>query len=385
MQKHKKSKKITFICSNRSDYGLIRPILLEIVENLHLLEGIRFELVLISSAVTDCIDTVNFDFPRSDIDICLLHETVPENGEQISNHFPRIFPCIYGISTDLLCVAGDRYEIFAICSFFFYKRTPIAHLYGGDISKGGHFDDNVRHAISMLASLHFPVNVEAEKNLKSLFQCESRIFMCGSPVVDDVSALSPNKRFDHDILVSFNPMTTDFQDSTASLVSLTMEAVTRILDEENLTCLVTYPNHEDGSESIIDVYKKHFKNDKITFHKSLGTPDFLYAMRDAELVIGNSSSQLLEAPIIGVKSLVIGKRQLGRYMPLGVSSLLEPKAASVIQEKIKELIFSPSVEPTSDYGVAPVSQRIVGILRHMVSLPPELLISKDFELEFRNK
>lgn len=375
------TKRISFACSNRSEYGLIRPILREIAKSPNI--PLEIQVILYSTAAKDCLPDVLNDFKNTRIVISSLVDSIPNEKEDIPSHYSRLtafFMLNRYLIGDFLFVAGDRYEIFAIVTSAFYLKIPIAHAFGGDVSCGGHFDDNVRHAISHLSSIHFPVNPVARQNLINMMQNETRIFMCGSPVVDDIYDLDSKRRYDYGVVISFNPMTTDHSGQTKEIVEWTLISIEKIQEKFRLNCLATMPNHEPGSGEIMDVYNKYAEHKWISIKTSLGTPDYLYAIRDSMLVLGNSSSQLLEAPILGKRSLVLGRRQQGRYTPNSAEVLLSPKSFNEIYNKIRNMLQTPEPNPIEDYGRPGVSKRIAELLLICAKMPTEILVNKEIRL-----
>ena len=326
-------KRLLVSCSNRSEYGLIRPVLLELIELNKSYNTLAVNLILYSSAVSTCFDDVIRDFGESSIDITRLVSSEASPEESLNCHFGRLahqFSSDDFFFCDMLLVAGDRYESFALTQAAFYQRIPIAHMFGGDISNGGHFDDHIRHALTHLASVHFPVNKTASSNLLAMHQEMSRIFLIGSPVVDDIAKLDNTlvNSILCDVLISFNPMTLDLTRAVSKDLRITLEALQILQSETVLHCVATSPNNEPGFQEINDIYKEYQAMGVLEIVKSFGSPQYLYAIRDSQIVIGNSSSQVLEVPILGRRCLLVGNRQNGRHKPesvVHINSLRSPE------------------------------------------------------------
>lgn len=379
------TKHLWIACSNRSEYGLIRPLLREIAENHECNERLQHTIVLYSDALETCSLDASRDFNNTSINILQWRNTKIKEGESLNEHFGRlvnIFSQNDFYKSDLLVVAGDRYESFALGQSAFFQRIPIAHLFGGDISNGGHFDDHVRHAMSHLASVHFPVNITAYNNLVSMKQEASRIFLVGSPVVDELSSLSEtsDELSICDVLISFNPMTLQPSSTVGRELRLTLNALEIMQSQITLRCLATYPNHEPGAQEIIDIYKEFEGREWFKAVQSLGSPKYLFAIRDAKIVIGNSSSQVLEVPLLGQRCLLIGNRQKGRHKPTSVVHLPAVTDAHVIQETIVNMLQAPPPQPCQDYGSVGVSRDIVKRIRQLIRLPRDCLVNKNSPL-----
>lgn len=373
-------------CSNRSEYGLVRPILKELASGMGGMQKLRATLLLYSSALDSCARDAESDFGGTCIKVAQLLDTKTKTQETLSEHFGRLvekfsrsnfFDCC-----DMLIVAGDRYESFALVQGAFFQRIPIAHLFGGDISNGGHFDDHVRHAVSHLASIHFPVNRTAYENLIAMHQEKSRIFLIGSPVVDELSSLAQKSGQPTicDVLISFNPMTLQTANSVGRELRTTLEALELLQIEIDLRCLATYPNHEPGAEEIIAILQEYKDREWLRVVGSLGSPQYLFAIRDSKIVIGNSSSQVLEVPLLGQRCLLIGDRQKGRHKPAGVVHLSSVIDRHALKEEILNMLLADAPEPCSDFGVAGVSRKIIEQILRLLILSRDQLAQKSSPL-----
>lgn len=373
-------------CSNRSEYGLVRPVLKELAASTGLEQKPRATLALYSSALDTCVADAERDFGGTCIAVAQWSDSKARTTETLNEHFGRLVEKFsrndFYDTCDMLIVAGDRYESFALEQAAYFQRIPIAHLFGGDISNGGHFDDHVRHAMSHLASIHFPVNRTAYDNLVAMHQESSRIFLMGSPVVDELASLEQMAEGPTicDVLVSFNPMTLQTANSVGRDLRTTLEALELLQIEMELNCLATYPNHEPGAEEISAILREFEDRKWFRVVGSLGSPQYLYAIRDSKIVIGNSSSQVLEVPILGQRCLLVGDRQKGRHKPSGVvhmSSVADPRA---MKEVILNMLRTDAPEPCKDFGVAGVSRKIVELIAQLLELPRDLLIQKNSPL-----
>lgn len=376
------TKSVWISCSNRSEYGLIRPLLMEMAKGHKDGYAFRTTLIIYSDALITCNADAARDFNNTPVNVIRCRGTKIKEMESLNEHFGRL---VYKFSRngfckcDLLIVAGDRYESFALEQAAFYQLIPIAHLFGGDISNGGHFDDHVRHAMSHLASVHFPVNRTAYDNLISMQQDKSRVFLIGSPVVDELTFLTETTGEPSicDVLISFNPMTLQSSNVVGRDLRLTLEALELIQDQIKLRCLATYPNHEPGAQELIDIYNEFEEKKWFKATQSLGSPKFLFAIKNSRIVIGNSSSQVLEVPLLGQRCLLIGDRQKGRHKPASVIHMPSVTDAYALKETILSMLKSEVPQPCRDYGVAGVSRNIVELINKLIKLPRNYLMQKN--------
>ena len=379
-------KSIWMACSNRSEYGLIRPLLKGMAENNEYNGALDATLIIYSDALNTCGADSFRDLKSTSIRIARWEGSKIKKGESINKHFGRLvgmFSQNGYFKCDLLIVAGDRYESFALGQSAFFQQIPIAHLFGGDISNGGHFDDHVRHALSHLASAHFPVNKTAYNNLISMQQEKSRVFLIGSPVVDELASLAETSGESSicDVLISFNPMTLQSSNFVGHDLRITLEALKLIQNQTSLRCLATYPNHEPGAQELIDIYNEFDGREWFRATSSLGSPGYLSAIRGSKIVVGNSSSQVLEVPLLGRRCLLIGDRQKGRHKPASVVHVPFVADAYEMKEIILRMLESGAPQPCKDYGVAGVSRGIVDLIGRLVKLPHNSLVQKNKPLK----
>lgn len=376
------TKRILICCSNRSEYGLLRKLAIELSEIDDTNITISVSLLFYSDSTRNCIDIAQSEFITERVDIKVLKNSTPSPKETIPDHFHKLV----GIFTefnlemfDSIIVVGDRYETYALTSVSFLKKIPIIHLFGGDFSCGGHFDDHLRHAITCLASVHFPVNKIAMQNILAMGQESTRVFFVGSPVVDDMETVLNTQSQDQqwDILLSFNPMTLDSSNSVANNLTTTLEALDNLARELTFTCLATRPNHEPGAELINRIYDEYACCRWLTIVDSLGSPRYLYAIKNAQIVIGNSSSQLLEAPVLRTHSLLVGNRQKGRYSPISVHHMPDLPDQKSLQKTIKSLFLAPKPAACYDYGQGRISAKIAKIILEVIRFDKNFLAAKN--------
>lgn len=377
------TKNLWISCSNRSEYGLIRPLLSEMASGAH--HVFNATLIVYSDALHTCDIDISRDWSGTAVNIIRWRDSGIKEGESLNEHFGRLisdFSRNDFCNCDFLIVAGDRYEAFALEQIGFFQRIPIVHLFGGDISNGGHFDDHVRHAMSHLASVHFPVNQTAYDNLIAMHQNNSRVFLIGSPVVDELASITctPEQTNICDVLISFNPMTLQRPNTVARDVRLVLETLELLQSKISLRCLATHPNHEPGAQEILNIYSEFEGKGWFNAVQSLGSPKYLRVIRDSKMVIGNSSSQVLEVPLLGQRCLLIGDRQNGRHKPTSVVHLPSVKNVDTLSETILSMLNSDSPQPCDDYGAPGVSRNIVNLIEQLSMLSRDILTQKNSPL-----
>ena len=216
---------------------------------------------------------------------------------------------------DILIVVGDREESIATAIVGGYTNTLVAHLAGGD-RVIGNIDDSVRHAVSKLAHVHFPFSQKSAKRLELMGEESWRIQMSGNPALDGISQVEKLSRQDiatelglkncekSIYTVIFHPISSEHRNAgTQARVLLT--ALAKV---DGYKVLIR-PNTDPGSERIKSVFEQFNQNQDFLYADSLPRKIFVNLLRHSDVLIGNSSAGLLEAPFLGLPALNVGNRQ----------------------------------------------------------------------------
>jgi len=215
-------------------------------------------------------------------------------------------------------VLGDRIEAFAAASAAAVSRRLVAHIHGGDVATGD-IDDTLRHAITKLAHVHFPATREGAERIKKLGEDPGRVHFVGAPGLDEVRELLQARKRD-----SFNPLEYAPQPAyavvarhpgsrSAAREKALTEVTLRAVRAEGLGAVVLYPNTDPGYEGIIQAITKAAARDPgVRVFPSLPREAYLHLVRRARVLVGNSSSGLIESAFLGTPSVNVGPRQEGR-------------------------------------------------------------------------
>jgi len=224
------------------------------------------------------------------------------------------------LAPELLVVLGDRFETWAVCAAALFARIPIAHLHGGEATEGA-VDEAIRHGITKMSHLHFTATESYRRRVIQLGESPQRVFNVGAPGVENIkklalldrSALEAEIDFTfgrQNALVTFHPVTLE----TATAQSQFGELLAVLAELPELHLIFTRANADtDGRiiNRLIDDFVAR-RPDTASVYSSLGQLRYLSAMRQVDVVVGNSSSGLIEAPSLGVPTVNIGARQQGR-------------------------------------------------------------------------
>ncbi|WP_428939214.1 UDP-N-acetylglucosamine 2-epimerase [Fontivita pretiosa] len=214
------------------------------------------------------------------------------------------------LGSDVVLVVGDRVEAFAAAAAGHVGGRIVAHVHGGDRAPGI-VDDSLRHAITKLAHIHFPATRQSAARILRLGEDPRRVHVVGSPGIE---AIREDARADHHLrprrfaLLVLHPAQAD-QALEAIRAELVLDCVTRIGFDR---VVIVYPNNDPGSQGIARVWDRHARDPRLVLHRNLPRASFLGLLRDAAVLVGNSSSGIIEAGSFGTPVVDIGPRQKGR-------------------------------------------------------------------------
>ena len=225
-----------------------------------------------------------------------------------------------------------------------FNGIPICHLNGGEHTANS-FDDYIRNCITKLSYFHFPAHKLYAKNIIQMGENPKRIFMTGGLSQNQVKSfkLMSKKKLKKDldldfnknnILITYHPETIEKKDNKKNFNII----LKSLMSLQNANLFFTYPNSDPESQMIINelhkAKKKLTKSCKMYIFKTLGRTKYLSLMKYSDLVVGNSSSGILEAPLMNKISLNIGSRQDGRVK---ASTVIDCEADYI---KLKRLLVS---------------------------------------------
>lgn len=225
------------------------------------------------------------------------------------------------LSPDLLIILGDRFEMLAAAQSALIMQVPIAHIHGGECTFGA-YDDAIRHSITKMATWHFTSTEGHRKRVIQLGENPERVWNIGAPGIENIvnipllskedlyDDLQLNKEKDM-FLITYHPETNgEF---------LNISPLLNALEKYDVNLVFTKANADNGGRKINDIIQ-HFTNNRENafLFDSLGQLRYLSAAKHASVVIGNSSSGIIEVPYLKTPSVNIGNRQAGREKPNSV-------------------------------------------------------------------
>ncbi|RYJ11560.1 UDP-N-acetylglucosamine 2-epimerase (hydrolyzing) [Haloarcula hispanica] len=242
------------------------------------------------------------------------------------------------IDPDVVLLLGDRDEALAGTLAASHMNIPVAHIHGGDAMQGAVIDDSIRHAITKFAHLHFPASEQSAERIRKLGEESYRITVAGAPGLDDILAgeyENPQyvqRQYDIDtdrplFLVVQHPLTTQ-PERAGHQMCATLNAIEAF---DSQTVLI-YPNSDAGGDRMVEEIEARSFSDDVKIFRSLPRQEYLSLMEAADVMIGNSSSGIIEAPSFDLPAIDIGPRQAGREKADNVVSV--PHETSRIEDAI---------------------------------------------------
>ena len=313
--------KIGVFTGSRAEYGLMKHLIKAINED----KELELQLIVSGSHLSkshgETVNEILNDGIKPKVYIPIsLDQSPPKTMAYLSGEvIIGLEKYINTSQPNLLILLGDRYETFAAAATFNLMNIPIAHIHGGETTLGA-IDDKLRHAITQLSSWHFTA-AEAYKNkVISMGISKERVFQVGPMILDGIRQnkyISKNnfenitgyKFSKKNILVTYHPETLSEDQGQSGFDSLLTA-----IKENDCNVLFTSPNADKGGDILLMKLKEFVSNDQNRyFHiPSLGQMKYLNALKLFDGVVGNSSSGIIEAPLMRIPVLNIGKRQAGR-------------------------------------------------------------------------
>jgi UDP-N-acetylglucosamine 2-epimerase (non-hydrolysing)/GDP/UDP-N,N'-diacetylbacillosamine 2-epimerase (hydrolysing) len=277
------------------------------------------------------------------------------------------------LQPDMLVVLGDRFETLAAAQAALVARIPIAHIHGGESTEGA-FDEGIRHAITKMAQWHFVAAEPYRKRVIQMGEAPERAFNVGALGLDHLANLEWLERPELEaalgialkaplFVVTYHPVTLH---SESPLVA--MEQLLAALEQvSEATVIFTHPNADTGGRALIGCIDAWVGRhaDRARAFVSLGQRRYLSLMREADVVIGNSSSGLVEAPALKKATVNLGDRQKGRLKATSVIDAAENQEdiSAAIRKALSEEYRSTLADTVSLYGCGNVSGKIKHLLR----------------------
>ncbi len=370
------NRKICIVTATRAEYGIMRWLIQAIRKD----QNLELQIIVTGSHLSPehglTYDEIRADGLEAD-------ELIPMPLSQTSKSslVKSMAACLSGmadalqrLSPDILVVLGDRYELLPICSAAVVMNIPIAHISGGDITEGA-IDDQIRHAVTKLAYLHFPGNEDSARRIIQMGESPERVFTVGElgldafhhieiPARTEIAKELDLRENSNWILLTYHPETTiDLEDNLQRIRNL----ISFFSTVDNVQIIATGANADHGGNEINEYIKQRAQDlpDKIKFFMSLGHHRYIQLLHHITCVAGNSSSGIIEAPVLCIPVLNIGDRQKGRYMSNCIVSCdATQQDLDINYTRIHTNEFQSALPNNAKYyGDGHAAERIIGHLK----------------------
>jgi len=379
-------RKIAVVTGTRAEYGLLYPVMKGIERRKDLKLSVIATGMHLSQEFGYTINDIKKDGFKIDaeVDMLLSGDSAVSMVKSLGIGIMGIAQALETIDPDLVLICGDRGEAFAAAVSAAHLMTPIGHLYGGDAARGSNIDDSIRFAITKFAHIHFTATKKHAERVIRLGEEPWRVHVVGSPALDTILHMKIPSF--HDVVKSYsldteNPIILIVQHPTsinAMDAEKEMRETMEALYELELQSVVIYPNADAGGRAMIQVIKEYEKYPFINAFKSLPREKYLALMSIASVMVGNSSSGIIEAPSFKLPVVNIGIRQEGRDRAENIIDVRNDKEEikAAIKKALCDENFIKRVKNCiNPYVDGKASQRIVKILSE-IEITPNLLRKK---------
>ncbi|MER2076737.1 UDP-N-acetylglucosamine 2-epimerase [Psychrobacillus psychrotolerans] len=370
-------RKICVVTGTRAEYGLLYWLMKEIQKD----EELELQIVATGMHLSPefglTYNQIEEDEFRIDEKVEMLLSSDTKVGVAKSMGLATIgfADAFERLQPDILVILGDRFEMLAAAQTALIRQLPIVHLHGGELTFGA-YDDSIRHSITKMACWHFVSTESHRKRVIQLGEQPEHVWNVGALGIENIlkipllskAELCAELKLDDSLpyfLFTYHPETNGNANGIYTLLSA-------LNQYSNVHLIFTKANADNGGRTINEAIEQFvLKNPNAYLFESLGQLRYLSAVKHAELVIGNSSSGLIEVPYLHTPTVNCGDRQLGRDCP-----------SSVIHTSIDELSIFEAIETAQKFqgpyeqifGDGDVSKKIIKQIKKF----PSQSIQKEF-------
>ena len=367
-------KKIAVVTGSRADFGLLRPVISELLNS----SKFSVEVWVTGMHLSEHFGNTYQDIEKQGFSIaekvpCLSGKDSEEaNTLAVSVAMKGWAEVFKRNRPDLLIVLGDRFEILAAVQSALFFKVPVAHLCGGDVTEGA-FDEAIRHSITKSSHIHFVTNEDSKQRVLQMGENPQHVYNFGSPAIDLMKQLKLMSKTEltenldiefseKNFLVTFHPETLSTGNSHENVERQINALLGALKSFEGQASFFVTGTNADNAYSVIDQKMSEFcqTTSKAYSYQSLGALRYWSLMKLCDVVVGNSSSGLYEAPSFQVPTINIGDRQKGRLAATSVVHV--PADKESIEEAIARSFDMDCSKVKNPYGDGGASLKIKSTL-----------------------
>jgi UDP-hydrolysing UDP-N-acetyl-D-glucosamine 2-epimerase len=364
-------KKICVVTGTRAEYGLFYPLLQKIRQSSALQLQLIATTMHLAAEFGDTLQQIEQDGFTVDakIENLLAADSKAAIAKStglatilLSDAFARLQP-------DAVLLLGDRFETHAAATTALLMNTPVVHIHGGELTEGA-VDEQIRHSISKMAYLHFTSTETYRKRVIQMGESPDRVINTGALGIDNIVSMPMLSRDELEAqlgwpitaktaLFTYHPVTLSDSDTRQDIA-----AILQTVKDSGINVLFTYANADGGGRIINREIEAFAQTDagKYKVVKSLGQLRYLSALRHVDLLIGNTSSGIIEAASFQKPVVNIGDRQKGRLRNENVLDCAIADLPGAVQKALSETFRQQCSQVKNLYGEGNAAGKIVAAL-----------------------
>lgn len=368
-------RRICVVTGTRADYGHLYWVMREIQQDPSLQLQVVVTGAHLCKAWGHTVDVIERDgFPvDARVEMQLSGDSGAATSKSTALAIIGFADAYERLAPDVILLLGDRYEELAAAQVALLMKIPVAHIHGGETSEGA-VDESIRHAVTKMAHLHFVAAAPYRERVLQLGENPTAVFDFGAPGLDHLTRSTlPNRAqlaaftglpLNKPVFaVTYHPVTLQAKDPAVAANAL-IRALERFADAN---IVLTGVNADPGNWAIAQAIRAFAAAypERVRFFDSLGQQRYLGLLSIADVVIGNSSSGLIEAPALRVPTVNIGDRQRGRLKAISVIDCAEDTDAIVqaIDQALSPQFRAQLPAHVSLYGQGQAAPQIKAVLK----------------------
>lgn len=360
--------KICVISGSRADYGIMSNLIKKIKNH----KDFKLNLIITGSHLSKKFgltanEIIKDKIPISDKIYIKENKNYYQNISHLINQYSKV---IKKINPKIVVLLGDRYEIFAAAISSYLHRIPIGHIHGGEVTSGS-MDDGFRHSITKLSYLHFAATNKSQKRILQLGEKKSNVFYVGSLSLENIKNIKfltksqIEKKYNTKLkkkvaFVVFHPNTIDVNNDILDINKI----LSTFKEFSDYSFIFSGSNIDMGGIKISKKLKEFSKKNNFLFQDSFGKVDFLSIIKFSRVIVGNSSSGIIEAPSLKTFTINIGERQKGRELSKSIfNSSFDNKQFFNLFKKLDKIKVTNKYFQFNPYKSKNGSDKIISILK----------------------
>lgn len=379
-----KSVKIGVVTATRAEYGLFIPLLSALKKS----DQFVLQLFVTGTHLSHEFGYTKDQILKDDFKICeeidslVSNDTSTAIGKTSALTLMGLVEAYERQKPDLIVLLGDRYETLSAAFAASICRIPVAHLHGGEITEGA-YDDGFRHAITKLSHIHFTSTDEHRQRVVQLGEDPDLVFNVGALGIDNIRNIKPlskkqleeklNIKFmKKNILVTVHPETLSVGNSGEIA-----ETLIDSLKELKETFIILTGANADSEGRVINKKLKEYsyQSDNCFFTENLGQLNYISMLYVVDVVVGNSSSGIIEVPSFNISTINIGNRQKGRQKSKSVIDV--PWDSEKILNSLNSSMSKKLKQNSNPYGDGNTAEKIINTLKGITDF--KILLNKKFK------